>query len=105
MYPRLSERTFFQLELFLHLETCLAANSPRRILDQETIALLYRAIAHLPTELRQICILSYLEHFSIEEIADLTGLSVQTVESVLQHARQLIRKKLIACAIREHVVL
>ncbi len=52
------------------------------------------AIAGLPEVCRSAMILSYLEEFTDEEIADLAGTELHTVESVLSSGRNFIRGEL-----------
>jgi len=52
------------------------------------------AIAGLPEMCRTAMILSYLEEFTDDEIADLAGTELHTVESVLNSGRNFIRGEL-----------
>jgi RNA polymerase sigma factor (sigma-70 family) len=52
------------------------------------------AIAGLPAVCRSAMILSYLEGFSTEEIADLSGVQTQAIESLLGRGRRFIREQL-----------
>lgn len=53
-------------------------------------------IAALPESQREIVMLKYLEGLSYEEIADVTRLTVGTIESRLFRARSALRKRLVA---------
>jgi RNA polymerase sigma-70 factor (ECF subfamily) len=54
-----------------------------------------KTIGNLPDGCRLITVLSLLEGFSYDEIADITGLHVETVRSRLYQGRQLIRESLL----------
>jgi RNA polymerase sigma-70 factor (ECF subfamily) len=51
-------------------------------------------VALLPESQREVVLLKYLDGRSYEEIADLTGLTVNTIESRLFRARATLRKRL-----------
>lgn len=71
--------------------------SPSPMIDfekKETMMLIQRAIASLPTDQRTIVVLRDIEGLSYEEIANITGLNFGTVKSRLSRARQQLRKKL-----------
>lgn len=51
-------------------------------------------IAHLPESQREVVLLKYLDGRSYEEIADITGLTVNTIESRLFRARATLRRRL-----------
>lgn len=52
------------------------------------------AVATLPESQREVVLLKYLDGRSYEEIAELTGLTVNTIESRLFRARTTLRKRL-----------
>gem|GEM_PF-6564426 len=60
---------------------------------QEAVRLMQDAIGRLPVEYRLVFILSYLEGFLPQEIADLAGAEPQAVSAMLQRGRELIRKE------------
>lgn len=55
---------------------------------------LYQAILELPQEMRTAVVLFYMEGFSIEEIASITGSCKSTVKTRLFRARAQLRKSL-----------
>lgn len=59
-----------------------------------------KAIAELPDDFRLVVILSFLEGFSYQEIAEIADLQLGTVKSRLHRGRKLLQKKLFDYAIR-----
>jgi len=53
-----------------------------------------REIHGLPDNYRELVILKYLEGSTYEQIAEITGLTVEAIESRLHRARKMLRKKL-----------
>lgn len=68
------------------------AESQERIEKEERMAWLHRAIDRLPERQRVALILNKYEELSYEEIAEVTGHSLATVESLLYRARQNLEK-------------
>jgi RNA polymerase sigma-70 factor (ECF subfamily) len=64
------------------------------LVRQEQEALFMAHLNQLPPPHRSVLLLHYLEDFSLEEIAHITGTSVGTVKSRLHYARKAIRKLL-----------
>ncbi len=58
-----------------------------------------KTIGNLPRDIRLIVVLSLLEEFSYQEIADIAGLNLETVKSRLQKGRGLMQRELF-----DHVV-
>jgi len=58
------------------------------------------AISELPDDFRIVVVLSFLEGFSYQEIADITGLQIGTVKSRLHRGRKLLQKSLLDYALR-----
>jgi len=52
------------------------------------------AINELPEDFRIVVVLSFLEGFAYQEIADITGLQIGTVKSRLHRGRKLLQKAL-----------
>ncbi len=52
------------------------------------------AISSLPTNLRMVILLRYYEGFTLQEIAEMIGVSVATAKRQIRKANQLLRKKL-----------
>ena len=71
------------------------APSPETVcLENETAQLLAHAIHHLPAYQRQVLRMYHSEGKSYEEIAEATGLSIGTVKSRLNRARNMLRERL-----------
>lgn len=69
--------------------------SPESIcIDQEISQMLAKAITHLPAYQRQVLRMYHTEGKSYEEIATSTGLSIGTVKSRLNRARNMLRERL-----------
>lgn len=69
--------------------------SPEAIcMTRETAQLLARAIHHLPAYQRQVLRMYHTDGKSYEEIAAATGLSIGTVKSRLNRARNMLRERL-----------
>lgn len=58
------------------------------------------AINELPEDFRLVVVLSFLEGFAYQEIADITGLQIGTVKSRLHRGRKLLQKALWDYALR-----
>jgi len=58
------------------------------------------AIDELPEDFRLVVVLSFLEGFSYQEIADITGLQIGTVKSRLHRGRKLLQKELWQYAVK-----
>lgn len=59
-----------------------------------------KAIEELPDDFRVVVILSFLEEFSYQEIADIVGLQLGTVKSRLHRGRKLLQKQLYDYAVK-----
>jgi RNA polymerase sigma-70 factor (ECF subfamily) len=59
-----------------------------------------RAIEELPEDFRLVVVLSFLEGFSYQEIAEIAGLNIGTVKSRLHRGRKLLQKSLWEYAIK-----
>ena len=64
--------------------------------DAEQRALVRAEVASLPESQREVVWLKYMDGLSYEAIADVTGLTVSTIESRLFRARATLRKRLAA---------
>ena len=53
-----------------------------------------KAIEELPPDFRIVVVLSFLEGFSYQEIADIAGLNIGTVKSRLHRGRKILQKSL-----------
>lgn len=71
-----------------------------RILDDDV----KNAIANLPEDYRLVVMLSFIEGFSYQEIADIVDLQLGTVKSRLHRGRKLLQKKLFDYAVRNGYV-
>jgi RNA polymerase sigma-70 factor (ECF subfamily) len=67
-----------------------------KILDDDV----KKAIENLPDDFRLVVILSFLEGFSYQEIADIMDLQLGTVKSRLHRGRKLLQKALLDYAIK-----
>ena len=56
---------------------------------------LYKAIELLPTERQKIFKLVYIEGYKYKEVADLLGISINTVQTQLSRSLQFLREKLL----------
>ena len=77
----------------------LAAFTPGRTPEEELFAKIFdddvkKAIEELPDDFRLVVVLSFLEGFSYQEIADIIELQLGTVKSRLHRGRKLLQKKL-----------
>jgi len=63
-----------------------------------------KAIEGLPDDFRLVVVLSFLEGFSYQEIADIADLQLGTVKSRLHRGRKLLQKELYEYAIRNGYV-
>jgi len=68
-----------------------------KILDDDV----KKAINELPEDFRLVVILSFLENFSYQEIADITDLQIGTVKSRLHRGRKLLQKALLDYALQQ----
>lgn len=59
-----------------------------------------KAIEELPDDFRLVVVLSFLEGFSYQEIADIVDLQLGTVKSRLHRGRKLLQKKLYDYAVK-----
>ena len=59
-----------------------------------------KAIEELPEDFRMVVVLSFLEGFSYQEIADITDLQLGTVKSRLHRGRKLLQKQLFDYAVK-----
>lgn len=81
--------------LFGHLSALGPAENPEKsffdkVFDDDVKA----AIDELPDDFKMVIILSFLEGFSYQEIADISGLQIGTVKSRLHRGRKLLQKSL-----------
>ena len=83
----------------------LAATAPSDNPEKELFAKIFdddvkRAIEGLPEDFRLVVVLSFLEGFSYQEIADIADLQLGTVKSRLHRGRKLLQKALYDYAIK-----
>ena len=83
----------------------LAATAPSDNPEKELFAKIFdddvkRAIEELPEDFRLVVVLSFLEGFSYQEIADIADLQLGTVKSRLHRGRKLLQKALYDYAIK-----
>ena len=83
----------------------LAATGPSDDPEKQFFAKIFdddvkKAIEDLPEDFRMVVILSFLEGFSYQEIAEICDLQLGTVKSRLHRGRKLLQKKLFEYAVR-----
>lgn len=83
----------------------LAASSPDKNPEEMLFAKIFdddvkKAIEELPDDFRLVVVLSFLEDFSYQEIADIVDLQLGTVKSRLHRGRKLLQKKLYDYAVK-----
>jgi RNA polymerase sigma-70 factor (ECF subfamily) len=83
----------------------LATVTPDRNPEEELFAKIFdddvkKAIEELPDDFRLVVVLSFLEGFSYQEIADIVDLQLGTVKSRLHRGRKLLQKKLYDYAVK-----
>jgi len=83
----------------------LATITPDRNPEEELFAKVFdddvkKAIEELPDDFRLVVVLSFLEGFSYQEIADIVNLQLGTVKSRLHRGRKLLQKKLYDYAVK-----
>ena len=62
--------------------------------NKETAKIMYKAINSLPDSQKTAFILGFIEEKPRQEIANIMGISLKAVESLLQRAKENLRKKL-----------
>jgi RNA polymerase sigma-70 factor (ECF subfamily) len=83
----------------------LAALGPEENPEQALFAKIFdddvkKAIEELPDDFKLVVVLSFLEGFSYQEIADIADLQLGTVKSRLHRGRKLLQKQLYDYAVR-----
>jgi RNA polymerase sigma-70 factor, ECF subfamily len=71
-----------------------ADNPEERLARKEMRSLLAGAIVQLPADLRQVCLLQDVLHYSTQEVADRLGVSTVAVRLRLFRARRKLREKM-----------
>ena len=87
----------------------LAANSDGDNPEKELFAKMLdddvkKAIDELPDDFRIVVVLSFIEGFSYQEIAEIADLQLGTVKSRLHRGRKLLQKELLDYAIRNGLI-
>ena len=87
--------------LYNHLTDTQTESNPEqqflaKVLDDDV----RHAIEELPDDFRIVVVLSFLEGFSYQEIADIVGLQLGTVKSRLHRGRKLLQKQLLDYAVK-----
>ncbi|MEE8404695.1 MAG: sigma-70 family RNA polymerase sigma factor, partial [candidate division Zixibacteria bacterium] len=62
------------------------------------------AIDELPEDFRIVVVLSFIEGFSYQEIAEIADLQLGTVKSRLHRGRKLLQKELLDYAIKKGII-
>lgn len=91
--------------LYGQLSTLVPGNNPEqalmaKIFDEDV----KKAIEELPEDFRLVVVLSFLEGFSYQEIAEIADLQLGTVKSRLHRGRKLLQAQLLDYAIRNGFV-
>jgi len=91
--------------LYGQLATSAPADDPEKklfakIFDEDV----KRAIENLPDDFRLVVVLSFIEGFSYQEIAEIADLQLGTVKSRLHRGRKLLQKELLDYAIKNGFV-
>lgn len=87
----------------------LAANSDGDNPEKELFAKILdddvkKAIDELPEDFRIVVVLSFIEGFSYQEIAEIADLQLGTVKSRLHRGRKLLQKELLDYAIKKGII-
>jgi len=87
----------------------LAANSDGDNPEKELFAKMLdddvkKAIDELPEDFRIVVVLSFIEGFSYQEIAEIADLQLGTVKSRLHRGRKLLQKELLDYAIKKGII-
>ncbi len=77
-------------------------SSEQRLIREQRLAFLERAITALPTELREVVTLSTLEDLSGAEIAMVLNIPEASVRTRMFRARQILKEKLTALMEGQH---
>ena len=83
----------------LFTESLLNTDNETLIRDEELFQKLSDAIEKLPPDIAKVLMLKYFEGKKVNEIAYLRKMSPNTVKKQLQKAKELLKKKLLACLI------
>ncbi len=88
---------------FLYGQLSTGGQSPTP--EQELFAKIFdddvkKAIENLPDDFRMVVVLSFLEGFSYQEIAEIADLQLGTVKSRLHRGRKLLQKELFEYAVK-----
>ena len=76
----------------------------RSFIQRIRLQSIHEAIADLPDEFRQVCVLYFLEEFTYPEIAEVLEIPVGTVRSRLHRARKALQRRLMDMAVEDGVV-
>ncbi len=76
----------------------------RAFIERIRIESIHEAIAELPEEFRQVCVLYFLEEFTYPEIAEVLEIPVGTVRSRLHRARKALQRRLLDIAVEDGLV-
>lgn len=76
----------------------------RAFIERIRLDSIHKAIAELPEEFRQVCVLYFLEEFTYPEIAEVLDIPVGTVRSRLHRARKALQRRLLDVAVEDGLV-
>lgn len=89
---RKSGREQLALEELSEMEFQTEATPDEELIRREEESRFMALLNQLPAAHRSVLLLHYLEEFSLEQIAEVTGTSLGTVKSRLHYARKALRK-------------
>ena len=70
------------------------SDNPETVVDAQLDAAVQRALLGLPKDLRMVVVLSDIQGFAYEEIAQMLGVPLGTVKSRLHRARRILQERL-----------
>lgn len=76
----------------------------KSFLERIRLESIQEAIADLPDEFRQVCVLYFLEEFTYPEIAEVLEIPVGTVRSRLHRARKALQRRLLDVAVEDGII-
>jgi len=94
-----ARRRHWHVDLDVYIEQLIApavASPEQTVEDRELYGLVYEAIDKLGFKQRVALVLFYLHDFSLAEVAEIMDCPVGTVKSRLHHARENLRRELLA---------
>jgi RNA polymerase sigma-70 factor (ECF subfamily) len=78
----------------VNLQSSSEKSSVEQVVDYEQLCQLRLMILELPTKLKQVVVLHYMQHLTIAEAAQALGIKVGTFKSRLNRALKALKNKL-----------